>query len=213
MKDRTQFWINLLVSTVLPLVLTGGGASLLVLFRDNLPHVLYVTVLWVLCLVIIAILLRLAFGDLINRLRTWIKQNLRHHARQKLVKEWYEKFRDLRELLREIIRTDWQPNKEQEDEYYKLHSWFIRNRSKFLPTWARFQASRTGAAHEQYGSSASLAHKVFYDNYKDPFSYFYKPLSIEELDEILKSHKYDVEDVLTKLLERMNEFIEWTSLK
>ena len=164
-------------------------------------------------LVIIAILLRLAFGDLIDRLRILVKQNLRHRARQKLVKEWEEKWRDLCKLLGEVIRIDWQPTKEQENEYSKLRSWFRRNRSEFLPIWANFRASRTRAAHEQYGSSASLAHKVFSDNYEDPFSYFYKPFNIEELDKILEYHKPDVGDVVIKLLERMDEFVTWVSRK
>jgi hypothetical protein len=210
MKDRTQFWINLIVSVILPLVLSGGGASLLVYLKEDLPNLLYIIILWLLWLFIIAILFRLAFGDLIDRFRFWIKQNLRHRAEKKIVHEWYEKWQDFCELLRKVVRTDWEPTKKQENEYSELHSWFITNRSKFLPVWHGFNTWRSDAAHEdEYNGTASLKWQVFQKSYKDPFSYFYEPFRLEDLGNILGYHKPDVGDVLKKLEELMDECIEW----
>ncbi len=211
MKDRAQFWINLLVSTILPLVLTGGSASLLVLFRENLPHLLYVTILWILWLVIIAILLRLAFGDLIDRLRIWIRQNLRHRARQKLAEEWYEKWRELGLILFDVAKKKWKPIKKQKEDFSRLRTWFRINRSKFLHIWHSFEYSRRKMAHDYYGSSTSLEHEVFYDNHDDPFSYFYEPLTIEQLEHLLQYHHDEMPEVMLKLKELMDECVQWVS--
>lgn len=220
MKDSKAFWLQVILSAAIPYLLGGSIIYVLSQFRERLPEWSYNTVIFtiyvvfiVILLVLVVLLIRFAFGEWLNKLRISIENRRRHHARQKMAEEWYEKWRDLCELLGKVIHTDWQPTKEQENEYSKLRSWFRRNRSKLLPIWHSFEYPRRKMAHEYYGSSTSLGHEVFYDNHDDPFSYFYEPFGIEELDKILEYHMSDVGDVLIKLLELTDEFVEWTSLK
>lgn len=171
-------------------------------------------VLWVLCLVIIAILLRLAFGDLIDRLRISVKQNLRHRAKQKLAERWCKKWLELSSLIQELGKCNWQPTEEQRNTYSELHSWFISNRIRLLPAWKSFYINRIDAAYErQLGSSASLKYKVL-TGYEDPFSYFYEPFLIEEFQEHFKyQSESDIAEVLIKLRELNKEFVQWVSLR
>lgn len=96
-----------------------------------------------------------------------------------------------------------------------MHFWFIKNRSKFLPVWRYFDSRRTAAAHEdEFDSTVSLKWRVFRANYKDPFSYFYEPYHITELLKLLKCHrKQEVDEVLIKLVELTDEFVDWESVR
>jgi hypothetical protein len=213
MKDKTEFWLQLFLSTILPYLLGGGSIYLLIEFREQLPEHLYIIFLYIIYTVFVVVLIRLAFGNWFNKFYIYIQKLLRRRAEKKLIHEWHGKWLDFCELLRKVVHTDWELTKKQENEYSELRSWFITNRSKFLPVWQRFDARRTDAAHEdELGSTTSLKWKVFRENYKDPFSYFYEPFFLEDLDHILRYHKSDIGDVLIKLKELMDECIEWARL-
>ena len=64
-------------------------------------------------------------------------------------------------------------------------------------------------AHEGYTSSSSLGHRVFYNNHDDPFSYFYQPLSIKQLEHLLQYHDDEMPAVMLRLKELLDECIEW----
>lgn len=107
MKDRTQVWLQLFVAVVLPLLVGGGSFYLLVEFKEHLPVWLYTTFIFAICLVLIAIPIRLAFGDLLNKLRMWIEGRVRHRAALKAAKEWRHKWVELWQLIHEVTENDW----------------------------------------------------------------------------------------------------------
>jgi hypothetical protein len=216
MKDKAEFWLQLFLSAILPYLLGSGGIYLLVQFREQLPEHLYAIFLYIIYTVFVVVLIRLAFGNWLNKFYINIQKLLRHRAEKKIVHEWYEKWRDLCRLMQKVIKNNWQPTKKQNDAYSKLRFWFITNRSKFLPVWHGFNTWRSEAANEdKFNGTTSLKWRVFRENYKDPFSYFYEPFRLEDLGHILGLgyNKPDVGDMLIKLLELLHECTEWTSLK
>jgi len=221
MTDRKDSWsqlLALLLQAIVPLVVAGGATGILSAFKENLPQSFYVIFLYVIWGVVIAMLiwlvLRLILGDWLNKLRVSITNHRQHRARQILAEQWRDKWLELWQLIARVVEADWQPTDEQKDNYFKRRVWFIKNRAKFLWTWHDFNRQRTVAAHEdEFGSTASLKWQVFRENYKDPFSYFYEPLGIEDLEYILRNRQEDeIRRVLIKLEELMDEFVEWTRL-
>ncbi len=219
MRDK-NFWLQLLVSAAIPLVLGSGTIFIFSQFKERLPdwaydilviivYVVFVIVLGVLCLV----LLRLTFGGWFTNLRIWYSLRFLYRKRLKIATDWYNQWLKLSRLLSSVSDDDFQATNEQETEYGRLRLWFIRNRSQFLPIWYQFQRDRTIAAHETTRSSADLNHEVFHDHYEDPFSYFYKPSAIENFREILRYHERDLTTVLVRLVERLDECFEWVKLK
>ncbi len=218
-KDK-GFWVQLLVSTVIPLILGGGTIFAFSLFEERLPDWAYNTlisifyVFFVIFLAVFAVMLiRLAFGEWFNKLQRWYNERTEYRKNLKLVTNWSNKWSDLSKLLVSARDSDWKTNDEQVDEYSMLRSWLRRNRSEFLPIWHRFQRARRSAAHERPTSSSNLAHDVFYNNYDDPFSYFYEPLAIEEFERILRHQERDMAIVLIKLHESLEECFEWVKLE
>lgn len=210
-KER---WIELLVSLIITALFGSGSAYLLRLFEERLPEWLFTAFLIVLCVVFIAILIRFVFEDWIQKLIRYVKNKKEKRATYNLAVEWRKKFMDLWELIREVIDKDWQPTKKQWDKYFGLHFWFTNTRPKFIPMWRRFSAYRPEEAHEHYDSTTALGYIVFKENYTDPFSYFYEPLQIEDLGDILRSRqKGEIDRVLIKLVDQMYEFCRWIKLQ
>jgi len=123
--------------------------------------------------------------------------------------DWYEKWRGFGSLLLDVVSHEWKATEKQEEDFYRLRTWFILNRTEFLHIWHSYNNSRRKMAHEHTGSSSSLDHKVFFDNYDDPFSYFYKPLSIDQLEHSLRYQDNDMAVVMLSLKERLDECIMW----
>ena len=213
MKDKIDSWMQFFLS-IIALVLSGGSASLLVLFQEHLPRPLYITLLWVLCLFIIAILLRLAFGSLIEKLYISIKVRRWKRKRLTQVKNWYTKWIEPDNLINEVIGSKKAPTKHQEARYLKLHFWFVGNRAGLIERWKHFDKNRTSQAYER--DMEGVAHDVLFDHWTDPFSCFYEPLSLLELKGIMELYRWEDDEIrytLAKLTELTHEFVQWASLE
>lgn len=216
---RKESWsqlLMLLLQTAAPLVVAGGATGILTAFKEHLPQLLYTIFLYVIWGVVIAMLLwlvlRLILGDLPNKLVRRIKNSQQNRARREMVKEWCKKWSELSPLILKLRRRNWKPTPKQRNTYAELHSWFLENRTRLLPEWRGFYLGRTDAAYEHnLGSSASLKYKVFV-HWEDPFSFFYEPFQIEEFQEHFQyTSASDIGEVLTKLGQLNNEFIQWVS--
>jgi len=211
--------LSLLWTALAPLLIGGGATGILVLFKEHLPELLYLVLLVIIWVVFVFMLirlaLRLAFGDWIDNLRKWMKRRKEHSAKLETAKEWRAKWSEFWDLISDIIETGWEPSEDHTSKHIRLHFWFGHNRSKFLPIWHSFQRSRTEAAFEnEFDSTVELRYKVFRENYKDPFSYFYEPVTVEQLRRILyHSQSGEIELVLMKLLELTDELIDWLSVR
>lgn len=211
MKD-TKFWLQLLLSAVLGI----GGTSLLVAFKEQLPELFYNIFLYVVWSVVVVKLTDLMFGGLIKRLTDWIKKKQRQRTRRKTANRLFDKWLDLTKLIEEVISNDWKPNEDQKHKYFDFHLWFTANRSRYLSSWYEFDRLRTDMAHDSiyWDSTGDIGYEVFRENYKDPFSYFYAPLSIEHLCHILERRQAgEVRIVMSKLTELTLEFVRWTRLE
>ena len=208
MKNK-EFWIQLLVSAIIG----GGGTGILVAFKEQLPTSLYITFLYVIWIVAIVLLISVVFSDWLKLLHSWIKQRRQDRIRLKQAKDLRDKWFELYDLISKLIENHWQPTVEQESKYFTLHFWFLENRAKFLRIWHSFDYNRTNAAHEShFDSIGSLNYKVFRDNSRDQFSYFYEPQTVQMLCHILKSEPLDeVRYVITKLSELAIEFVQWAN--
>jgi len=220
MKDSKAFWIQIAISAGISL-LGSGIVYILAQIKEELSALLYNTVLVIISLfiivallVLIVLLIQFTFGEPIKKQwDSWQKRRQRK-AEYQLAREWQSKYLDLSQLLSEVMNRDWQPTKKQHDKYREFHSWFIKNRPKFIPVWHSFSYHRTEAAHERYGSTDALGYRVFRENYEDPFSYFYMPLQIEDFKHILLYKREDeINGVLTKLADLSDEFIQWVRLR
>lgn len=212
MKDRREFFTNLLLSIILPLIVSSGGATALVVFRESLPPILFHILLWVLCIFIIVVIVRLAFGDLINQLRMWIKNQQYKRSRYKLAKDWSILFGELSELVSQVSDQDWKPTKDQSIKYYKLRAWFRRNRSELLPRWYSFVSNRTNTAYSL--DNSSLEHRILDMHWTDPFSCFYDPLDLERMGILLRNEFQTNEGnrvryVIIRLRELTDEFVTY----
>ncbi len=221
MTDRKEYLsqlLTLLLQTIVPLVIAGGATGILTVFKEQLPQLLYTIFLYVIWGVIIVMLiwlvLRLILGDSPKKLAKWIKDLQQDRARQKIVKEWHDHWAELRNVLSEVIDADWKPAEEHKAKYLKLRIWFIDNRSKSLPEWQSFHLNRTETAYEALLKADTLEYLVIHENYKDPFSYFYEPESLESLGTILSYiNKNELENVLRKLTELTDESVQWIKCK
>jgi len=217
MKDRTRFWLQLAISVIAPLVIGGGGVTLLVVFRQDLPGWLYTTFIFIIFLVFTVTLIRLVFGDLIERFRIWIAKKLAHRERCKLVKNWRVKWIEMANLVDKVMNAKNKPTDERERRYLALHFWFIRHRTKLIPIWQHFKHVRTQQAYENDYDQYSAQHNIFREHAYDPFSCFYEPLSLGILRAWMVETKHwsatDIWLILTKLTELMDEFVEWISLR
>jgi len=213
MKYSRESRLQLLLNTLVPLLVSGGGTALLVLFREDLPTWFYITFLIVIWLVFIVMLVRLALGDLIEGVRASIKRRSAARERRKLVKNWCAKWIDMALLINETIHTEEVLIERLNERYRELHFWFINNRTQVISLWKAFWCSRTPQAYESY-SSAGIENHVFYDNWEDPFSCFYEPMSLRMLKEEIESNYWSEGDVrlaLNKLAELTNEFVRWVA--
>jgi hypothetical protein len=217
--DRKESWsqlLALLLQTIVPLVVAGGATGILAAFKEHLPQLLYTVFLYVIWGVVIVMLLwlvlRLILGDLPNRLIRRIETRRHNRARLEMVKEWCKKWSELSPLILKLCKRGWKPTAKQRNTYAELHSWFVEKRTRLLPEWRGFYLGRTDAAYDRsLGSSASLKYRIFM-HWEDPFSFFYEPSQVEEFQEHFKYTSYsDIEEVLTKLGQLNNEFIQWVS--
>jgi len=215
-EGRAKFWLQLIVPTAATLLFSGYGLFLLTQFKERLPEWFYNALIIVIYIVFVAILIffviliiRAAFGDWFIEFTRWIRKKRQQQTRTKLTADWYQKWRELCLLLYDVAKKKWKPTKIQEESFSKLRTWFRINRTEFLHIWHSFKYYRSKMAHEYYASSASLGHEVFYDNHDDPFSYFYEPLTIDQLEHLLQYHHNEMPEVMLKLKELLDECIEW----
>ena len=217
MKDRFETWSPIIIPTVVSLIFGSVGLYLLSQFKEQLPVWFYNTLIWVIYFVFVAILvlflvliIRAAFGDW---LRKQIKEFRQRRYRRKLAKTLFAKWCELSELIPEILRKrNRKPTRVQSQKYFKLHFWFIANRPRFLSEWYSFDFYRTDAAHEHeyWDSTSDLGYKVFRTHSRDPFSYFYEPLTAKVLMYHLRDESAsEVNFVLSKLTELTLEFVRW----
>lgn len=213
MKEKTDFWLNLFLSAILPSVLGSGSIYLLVQFKEGLPGWLYTTFLFVIYAVLVAVLIRLAFGDWFRKLTIWVRNGRRGRAQRKVASNLFAKWVG---LSNQLAGRGYQPTKEQEDKYSELHLWFIRNRQNFLPLWYNFRRTRTDTAHDSHyhNSTVDLGYKVLVTNSEDPFSYFYEPPIVRILCDTLERERPGVVRlILAKLDELTVEFVQWARLR
>ena len=83
MGDR-KYWIQLALSILVPF-LTGAG---LVQIKEHLPNWLFLLFLAVLCIFIIVVLLRLAFGDWFSRAWIWWEKRTEYKKRCRVAIDW-----------------------------------------------------------------------------------------------------------------------------
>lgn len=209
MKD-VQFWLGVGLQILITFIL-AGGVALLVQIKEILHPLLFNTIVFIILLVAIIILVRLALGDLFNKAKRKIDRFRWHYARVKLAKNLYSNWLELTKLIEEVTHTG-RPNKEQRAKYDELHNWFIKNRSRYTPIWYHFACDRASSHDSHYWSSHSdWGYKLFSETPKDPFAYFYEPLKVEMLDKSL--HLYsDLNLAMDKLTDRTKEFVEWIKL-
>lgn len=206
MKDKSA-WIQLIVA----LSFSGGGTSILVYFREELPSsFFFASILLLIWIVFVVSLVRFLFGDQIYK---WYTERKRYRMRVKTARELLDKWMKLEELVSELVRNGWKLNKQHQDKYSTLHFWFNSNRVKFLPLWKLFIENRPYAANEGDYSSASLYQEVFHGEYEDFFSYFYKPRTVEMLKKRLQNRDTELPNVLDELTEHTLEFLEWVKLR
>lgn len=217
MKDK-NYWLQVIISAVIPLGLGSGLIFVLSQFKERLPDwsydfiiaVVYIAFIIVLAVLII-VLIQLAFGGLFTRLYRRLKERSERKATRKRIEDWLDKFGELWQLIGEVIDNNWEATKEQEHSYFRLHLWFKLHRSKFLPHWQSFQVLRTEPA--DVGASLStidLEYVALHEHYKDPFSVFYEPITIEGLRQSLSNWQSDeIVYVLTKLYDLTEEFVAW----
>lgn len=218
MKDR-NFWLQIFISALIPLGLGSGLIFVLSQFKERLPDWSYdfiIAVIYIAFIIVLAVLLiiliRVAFGGSFTRLYRWLKDRSERKATQKLIENWLDKLWELGGLIHEVANNNWQATKKQKGSYRKLHIWFTFRRSKFLPYWQVFQGRRTEPAN--VGASLStndLEYVALREHYKDPFSVFYEPMTIEALRQSLKRwHSDEINYVLAKLYDLMAEFVAST---
>ena len=207
MKEKEDFLTNILLSIILPLVVSGGGATALVLFQESLPPILFITLLWVLCLFTIIVIVRLAFSDSINTIIKVAKNKIYQRKRYKLANDWSENFQKLSNIVSIVSDKDWEPTEEQSRKYHILRVWFRRNRSEFLPRWYSFIKNRTRTAYE--ANNRSLEYKILSAHWTDPFSCFYDPLDLKRMSIFLEDEFGTNEgDALRYALIRLQELTD-----
>ncbi len=198
----------------MPLAFGSGATWILAQFKESLPQFFYLTFLYLIWSFLVVVrarlVVRLVFGDLPARFMKWVKHRREQSLTFKLPISRDNKVTSLSNLIVKIIEE--KVSSEIIDDYFRLHFWFIDNRSKFLAPWYTFSTGRTNTAHESeyWSSTAELGYKVFRDNYRDPFSYFYEPVTVEILRAILSRESANkVGFVLVKLNELTFEFVRW----
>lgn len=221
MKDRFETWLQIIIPTIASLIFGGVGLYLLSQFKERLPVWFYNTLIYVIYFVFVAILvlfliliIRAAFGDWF---RKQIQEFRQRRYRRKLANRLFDKWLELSKLVPEILkRKNRQPTSLQSQKYFDLHLWFITNRSEFLPQWHSYNFYRTNSAHDDdyWDSTSDLGYKVFRENSRDPFSYFYEPLNATFLMHHLRNESLgEVRFVLTKLTELTLEFVRWVKIR
>lgn len=218
MKDR-NFWLQILISAVIPLLLGSSLIFVLSQFEERLPDWSYnfiIAAIYIVFIIILAVLIivliQLAFSDPFTRLRKWLKKRSERKATRKQIGDWLDKFGELWQLLGKVADNDWEATEEQERSYFRLHTWFRFRRSKFLPHWQFFQERRTEPANVGASLSTSdLEYVALHTHYKDSFSVFYEPMTTKGLRQSLSRWQNDeIKYVLVKLYELTEEFVTWT---
>ncbi len=213
MEDRVKTQLQTAVGLFVSLL----GSGLLLLVKENLPGWFFITFLTILCSVFFVVLVRFALGDLLKGLFAWAQKWFKHRKEEKLVKAWVENWKEMTEIVKEVLGVNGEPSEVQEKRFYGLHSWFNSNRVRVIRLWRIFQKVRTEDAYaseyEVYGSySLGTLREIFGSHSEDPFSWFYAPMSIKLLKKELESKHWNDSDIrlaLDKLGERGEEFLQW----
>jgi len=213
----------------LSLMLLGVAIALAAALHDVLPTVAYLAILIILC---IAFVVCLAWLIIITHPLTYLRkawQRRRGRKRQEawwqqrliLIEEWAQRWRELSQLIVQVITCNGEPTDAQEQQFATLRKWFIKNRSDVLAAWQYFWQQRTPMAHEEL-PKYSLADKILKEHWNDPFSFFYNPPSLWALARALGVQKststwspseYEVNwtEVAVRILsERVDEFVAWS---
>ena len=218
MKNINEFLFQLLVNLIVPLLFPSGAISLLVVFKEKLPVLLYDIFIWLFWLLIVIIIIRFIFNDTINKITNYISRQISLRKRNKLFLTWYNNFVSLGDIISDISTTtgDWKiPNDEQKREYIHLQTWFRDNRGKFIPFWGWFLRDRPGSSYR--ADKHELEYKIIHQK-EDAFSCFYEPLSLDRLG-VMMRHEFSTNDgdriryVLAKIQELTAELIEWEKSK
>ena len=179
--------------------------------KEQLPAGLYNSFVSVIVAFFIIILIRLAFSDLIAKANRWLLAQRSARSDVKLAADWIARFTKISDLAWDIeATTDYTP--EQKTLYQAQRDWLITHRARLLRLWYTFEQNRDSLASERDYQNENAYKEVFLDNYRDPFSCFYSPLTLP----ILKSgieHDYrlrgGVKFALAILSDRGTEFLAW----
>ncbi len=218
MKDAYKTILNKLfeaiISAAISYIIAGGGTAVITTFETRLPTVLYSTLLWLVWLIailtLVGLLLRYVFDGVYKPLFAWYKRRQEVKANTKLVNAWNLHWKALYGLLDSVRENKWKSTEEQDAQYFLLHQWFMANRISFIPLWRRFAQYRTGAAHEEKTTSPyELAYKVFKENYNDPYSYFYSPLTLTMLISFFGNRTDELDYVAFQLVDHNEEMLTW----
>ena len=218
MNDKRELLVRL-AQTLLPLVFAGGATGILTVFKESLSatqYSVFINIIWAVTIIMLVYLvLNIIFGNVVSKSVRLFKNKKQQKANKKIAKELQNHFIDLRTLILDLIDNDWAETEDQTNRYYKIHLWFKANRTRFLSLWYSFNHSRVEPDNPiEHVYSSDLEHKVFYTNYRDPFSVFYESLRLTILTSVLKKwRKYEVQYVLEKLMELTIEFRTWISIK
>jgi len=207
-----------LIKAIIALVVAGGATGILTQFKERLPSSFYTIFLYVIWGVIIIMLawiaLSVVFGDSPKKLMQWIKNRVNRKDISRKLKTWCDKYLELADLVSDVAKTDWQITDVQKESYRYLHIWFELKRSDILPFWQRFYHNRTNPANMDTLSRGDLEWVTLDEHWRDPFSVFYEPMTLNLLQSILKRwNKNEIIYVLRKLKELNLEFTAWTLLR
>jgi len=221
-------WIPTILQIILSLVFGGGIIWLFSEFKEYLPALLYSVVLYVVAIVLVLSLVvfvaRVMFGDLIGRLYKWASDCRKKSRRCKLARDWNKHWLELTDLLDVIWNSDTSPSQKQEDDFLRLHFWFLAHRNQFLPSWSHFMRVRPSGIFDWHDvrDSKSLSHYVLVEHEDDPFSVFYQPLNFRGVSYIVKVLRVGDDEwkidgdaastarfVLRILSELMVEYVSW----
>jgi hypothetical protein len=214
MKNWNEFLFQLFINLIVPLLGPSGAIGLLVVFKEQLPLILYNILIWLFWLLIVVVIIRFIFYEAFNKAVKYVKQRLNSRNRTKLLLEWYNNFVRLSDIVWDIATTsgEWTtPSDEQIKKYTHLQVWFRDNRARFIPIWYRFRNNRPPSGY--HPDSSSLEHEII-NQKEDAFSCFYEPLTLDRLGPMMQ-HEFHTNDgdrvryVLTKLRVLLAELIEW----
>jgi hypothetical protein len=226
-KQDLKSWSLTVLQIVVSLLFGGGIVFLFTEFKEHLPSPVYSAIIIIVAIVLILSLIvlvaRVMFGDLVARLLEWNARRVQKSRTYKLAIAWEEHWLKLADLLAATWSSNTLPSREQENDFSKLHLWFLTRRNQFLPSWTKFIRQRPqGVLHRSSDMRKnSLSHYVFVEHESDPFSVFYEPLNLwgvaflvkvchvdngwDTDEEAASSARFD----LVILSELMCEYVSW----